>query len=246
MLRQPGADARAVAIHEVEHTRRHARFIHNFRKQNCIQRCNFRWLQDHRATCRNSRADFCCDLIERPVPRRDQRAHANGLTDDAAAADIFFPLEGIQRIQGVHQVAEASWCLCCICERQGCAHLARHGGSDVWHALLIRGNDLLQQRRALRDGGFGKGLERTLGRGNGAIHVFFIADGDGGNHRLVGGVQHLEGLLAVGLNPLAVDIKLALVLHGLSGVFTGGRLGCRGTRCYRKEAAVRSRPFMQM
>ena len=70
-----------------------AGLVHDLGKHDGVERCHLRWLQHHGAAGCDSRGNLGNDLIERPVPWSDERAHANGLVFDTTRADIFGPCE---------------------------------------------------------------------------------------------------------------------------------------------------------
>ena len=78
----------AITLDEVEHTRRHAGFVQHFGEDDGIQRSNLGRLEDHRAARRERWSDFRGDLIERPVPRSDERTDADRFVNDAVAAFV--------------------------------------------------------------------------------------------------------------------------------------------------------------
>ena len=77
-----GADLRPIAVHQVEHTRRDAGVVHHLGKEQGAQGRQLAGLQNDRASRCQGGADLGRDLVERPVPGRDQAAHADGLAHD--------------------------------------------------------------------------------------------------------------------------------------------------------------------
>ena len=78
----------AVAVHEVEHAGRHAGLLEDLGEDDGVQRRDLGRLQHHRATGGERRGDLAGDLVDRPVPRRDQRAHADRLPDEQRRAHL--------------------------------------------------------------------------------------------------------------------------------------------------------------
>ncbi len=74
-----------VAEHHVVHAGRHARGIHDLGEDLARVRRNFGRLQDHRAAGGQRRVDLARDLVDRPVPRRDQTADPDRLLHHAAS-----------------------------------------------------------------------------------------------------------------------------------------------------------------
>src|SRR5262249_46047467 len=95
---QRDTDAWTVALNEVEHTRRYAGFIHHFGKDHRIQRRDLGRLENHRAAGGDRRRDLRGDLVEWPVPRRDQRTDADRFVDDEVATFVLFPFERLHRV----------------------------------------------------------------------------------------------------------------------------------------------------
>ena len=97
---------RAVAIHKVKDTCRHAGLIHDFGIQIGRQRRDFTWLQHHRAADGQCRRDFAAHLIERPVPRCNQAANADRLFHNAMRAKIFGEGVGFENFRRLGNVAK--------------------------------------------------------------------------------------------------------------------------------------------
>ena len=87
-----GCDARPVAhdgtrpVDEVEYAGRTTGIVHHLGEQQGAQGRQFAGLQHHRAARRERRTDLGCDLVERPVPGRDEAADADRLAHDGGAA----------------------------------------------------------------------------------------------------------------------------------------------------------------
>jgi hypothetical protein len=67
-----GAHRRAVAVDEVEHARRHAGVVQHLGEDERVQRRDLARLQHHGAAGGERRRHLAGDLVQRPVPRRDQ------------------------------------------------------------------------------------------------------------------------------------------------------------------------------
>ena len=191
--------------------------MHHLSKQNRIERRNFGGLEHHGATCCDCGRNLRRDLVERPVPGSDQRTDTDRLMNDAAAADVLFPFKGLQRLERMHQMAQARRRLRGRGQAHRRTHLLRHRSSNFGHAGLVDRNDFFQQSRTLFDRGLRKSHESAARSGHRTIDVGFVADGNRGDHGFGRRIDHSQGLLAVGLDPLAVDIELLLVFHDVSG-----------------------------
>jgi hypothetical protein len=88
----------AVAMHEVEDTGREAGFLDRLGEQKGVQRRKLARLQHDRAACGERRRDLGGDLVERPVPRRDQRADTDRFVGDGGVAALLDEGEGRQDI----------------------------------------------------------------------------------------------------------------------------------------------------
>ena len=64
-------------------------------------------LQHHRAAGGQRREHLARDLVDRPVPRRDQAAHADRLLDDQRRAVLLLEREVLQHLDGRRQVTDA-------------------------------------------------------------------------------------------------------------------------------------------
>ena len=89
--RHHGANARAVAVDEVEHAFRYAGLVQDFGKDHRVERRDFRRLQHHGAACGQRGRHFAGDLVQRPVPGRDECADANRLFAQKGGAFQLFP-----------------------------------------------------------------------------------------------------------------------------------------------------------
>ena len=137
------AHGQAIALDEVEDTGGYAGCIHDFGKDRRVTGAFFRWLQDHCVAGGKAWRDLQRDLVERPVPRRDEADNAHGFVYNLGGTGLFGEVEGLQRFQRAHEAADASANLCGRGEAQWRAHFVRHGGREITGALLILFNDTL-------------------------------------------------------------------------------------------------------
>ena len=93
------------------------------------------------------------------------------------------------------------------------AHFDRDGFSHIGQALHEHFHYPLEQRDALFACGLGEGGEGIAGGFNGQVDVFLIAQGNSGRNLFGGRVDHVDGAIALGLDPFAVDIEFVIVTH---------------------------------
>jgi hypothetical protein len=94
--REAATDGRAVAMHEIEDAGREAGFLDRLGEQKRAQGRKLARLQDECAARGERRRDLGGDLVERPVPRRDQRADPDRLAGDGGVAAPLDEGEGRQ------------------------------------------------------------------------------------------------------------------------------------------------------
>ena len=76
----------------IEHAFGETGFLDHFSEQLRRQRRHFTWLQNHSAARNQCGTNLAHDLVNRPVPRRDEHANADRLMrDDAIGANIIIP-----------------------------------------------------------------------------------------------------------------------------------------------------------
>src|SRR3712207_8281437 len=88
MGRETRTDAGAVAMDEVEDTGREAGLLDRLSEQKGVQGRKLARLQHDRAACGERRRDLGGDLVEWPVPRRDQRADPDWFVGDGGVAAL--------------------------------------------------------------------------------------------------------------------------------------------------------------
>ncbi len=178
MTRQRLAHGRAVAVDHVEHALGHAGLVHDFGEDVRAERRDFAGLEHHRAAGGQRGSDFAADLIERPVPRGDQAAHADRFATDLRRAQCFFELEFLQRGERRHEMSEAAAGLCIQRELHRRAHLVGDRQGDVLHAGLIDLDDALEQCDALFTRRLRVGFESSARRFHRDVHVLGRAEHD--------------------------------------------------------------------
>ena len=203
----------AVAVHQVEDPRWHAGFVQHFGEQDGVERRDLGRLQHHRATRRQRRRDLAGDLVDRPVPRRDETAHAGGFPDDARRADVFLELEALEDAQRRQEMPEAGRRLGAVGQGGGRAHLFADRGRHLGDSRLVDVDDALQEVDAFLPRGLRIGVERGDGCRDGPVDVVDIAEGNLADGLLGGGVDHVETLARQRLDPFAAHIELGSVTH---------------------------------
>ena len=101
------ADARAVAVDEIEHAGGHARFVHHLGPENRAEGRVLGRLEHHGAAGGEGRNHLCGHLVHRPVPGRDQRAYTHRLLHQARRAAHLLELESLQDLDHGADVADA-------------------------------------------------------------------------------------------------------------------------------------------
>jgi hypothetical protein len=99
--------------------------------------------------------DLGRDLVDRPVPRRDEAAHADRLLLDQGRAALRLELIILEHSDRGLEVADADRRLGPLGERGGRAHLLGDRLGDLGVALLIFGGDRLEQVEPLLAGRLG-------------------------------------------------------------------------------------------
>ncbi|MCY1236689.1 hypothetical protein D9M72_493570 [compost metagenome] len=85
MLRQGGTGIDAVAVDKVKDTGRETGLVDHLGIEHGVEWREFARLQDAGRTGRKRRHHLQRDLVDRPVPRRDQAADADRLAQDHVA-----------------------------------------------------------------------------------------------------------------------------------------------------------------
>ena len=209
------ANERAVAVNQIEYASRVTRLVHKLGYEFGRQRRVFAGLEHHGAASQKRRREFGDDLVERPVPGRDQHAHANGLAQQLAiGAAAGLPWVVFGRFERGLDVAWAAFGLGVIGPVPGRAHLGAQGLGHFGVAALKGGLQLLQQLGAVRQAGLAKALEGAAGGGHSAVGVVCAAHHHLAHHRLVARADHrVHRVRAQRFNPGAVNVEIAMC-HG--------------------------------
>ena len=113
------------------------------------KRRHLRRFQHHCATRRQRRIHLDRDLVERPVPRRDQPADADRLLGDQRRPVLLLELEVLQRVDRRHQVTDPEKHLRARGQRRRRADFLGDRVGEVARPLLVFGEDGLQQVQPL-------------------------------------------------------------------------------------------------
>src|SRR5690606_21081926 len=203
----------AITIDQVEYPGRYAGFIQHFGQQQGRQRCHFGRLQHHGATGGQGRSNLAGQLVDRPVPGGDQPAHADWLLDHQGVTDALFEFEFLQRLQGGGEMAGAGGGLGVFGQLGRRAHFQGNRLRKVGAAALVDIQDTVQQDDAVFAAGRRVGLDGGTGGGDGGVDVLSVTQGDGRDHFLGGGIDHVYRAITLGRYPLAVDIGVLFVAH---------------------------------
>ena len=216
VARQRHADARAITVDKVEHALGHPGRVQDLGPDIGREGGDFRRLEHHGAAHGQRRRHLAGDLVDRPVPRRDEGAHADRLLGDQRGAAQFVELVALQHLDGGADMADAKRCLRLVRQPGRRAHFLGDGRGNVVVALLIFAGDGAQQLDALLDAGAAERGEGGLGGGDGAIDIGGAAQVDAARHLLGGRVDHVERVRRGRIHPGPVDVEFRVVTHGAS------------------------------
>ena len=139
------ANLRPEPVDEVEHARRHARFVQDFGEDQRGCGCVFGGLHDHGAAGGQRGSHFASDLVQRPVPGRNHAGHAHGLAQEHRGAKALLERIGLEHLKRGHQMAETGGRLGALRHGQRRAHFVRYGGGDLLHPALVDLDDAPKQ-----------------------------------------------------------------------------------------------------
>ena len=194
--------------------------MQDFAEQHSRQRRLFRGFQHHGTARRQRRDHLERDLVHRPVPRRDQRANADGFVDDmgvlVAGTQRGFELVVFQRVNKTRDMIGSSAGLLHLGHINGCAHFGADRRAHLVRAAHVDVIDGLQQLQTFR-----LGRQTPLGKGrlcrrHSGLCIRRPAEGNNGHSLFGRGVDHVEIAPFQRGDPSAVDIVIACVLHGVA------------------------------
>ncbi len=170
-------------------------------------------LEHDGAAGRERRRKFRRDLVERPVPWRDQAANADRLAPDQRAAHVALELVALEHLDHLLEMAERVHRLDLAREGDGRAHLHGHRLRQFLEARLIAVDDPLQQREAVLALRLRIAREGAARGSHSSVHVRGTAQADLAGDLLGGRIDDLEAARLRWLNPLAVNIEFVVVGH---------------------------------
>ena len=214
MRGERGTDAGPVAVHEVEHARRHARLVEDFGEDDGAAGRFLRRFQDDGIAGGERGRDLGGDLVERPVPGRDHRDDAKRLMHHLRAAQPFLERKIGERLCRGNEMAEPGGHLCCARKADRRAHFLAHRLGEVGHARLVFLDDPLEQRKPLGDAPLRPALESGPRGGDRLVDIDGGAKRDLATRQLGRGVDDVVPRSALALDPGAVDIVFQVAVHG--------------------------------
>ena len=175
MARQGFTDGRSVAVDQIEYAGGDARLIHNLCIKIGRQRPDFAGLEHHGAAHSQRRCDLAADLVQRPVPRRNQTADTDGLFHHPVRAQIFGEGVVLQNLGSFGDVAQPGIRLGGTGQLDGGAHFQPNRFGNLVNAALENLRHPLEHADPLLHRGLAEALKRGLGRGDRQIDVGFRA-----------------------------------------------------------------------
>ena len=190
MRGERGAHDFARPINQVEDAGRHTGIMHDLGEQQRAVRRELARLQHDRAASGDCGSDLRRDLIERPVPRCDERADTDRfLGRRGRTVDREEPVSA----QDVHRhpdVLRRKRHLGCTRKDDRGTHFRHKRIHEQLRALLDQLEDPAQQRYAFFDGGAREVRERPTGGGHCKINIVGTTRRDFADQLFGGGIHH--------------------------------------------------------
>ena len=136
MRRHRRADHGPFALDQVEYARGQVGRMNDFGEYLTGKRGNLRRLEHDGAPCGYSRGDLGADLVDRPVPGRNQPADADGFHDDSCGTPVFREAEIPESRDGRLEMPHAHRRLHALREPGGRSHLFGNGGGQIADPFL--------------------------------------------------------------------------------------------------------------
>ena len=208
MRRHGCTDLRTVTVHEIEDTRRNAGVVQHFGEQQRAEGRQFTGFEHHRAPGGQRRSDFRRDLVQGPVPWRDQAANADRFAHDRRRAPRREQRKTEQVFPGDAQVfgGERNLRRPCVADRR--AHFRRQRLRQELCTFQDQSVDTADDVGTVFDGGFGPGRKRASGCGHRPVNVGCAAEPDLGHRFLGRRVDHGGPFHDAGARPVPVDVSL--------------------------------------
>ena len=154
-------------------------------------------------------------MVHRPVPWRYHAADANRLLAHAIAAHLVFEFEIFQCLKKTVQMPGARAPLAAFCKISGCTHFHAHGFGHVVTAGEVNVAQFFHQSDALFQRGVGPTGEGGRGLGDRGVGVGLVAQRDHRADFFGCRINDVEVIDGHGIDPLAVDVELAFLDHGV-------------------------------
>ena len=214
MTGQRAANPGTSAVDHVEHTGWKASLIDELGEKLGREWRDFARFEDHGATCHQRRANLGRELVDRPVPRRDQHAHADGFVHQpAAGTNRSFPCHRARGLDRFLQMAGTTFGLRIEGEIIGRTHFSRDGVDHLIIAPLKDRDQLFGERYPVVERHGGIAIKRASGGGNRQINIVRTAQRDGRCNLFCRRIDRIKCCLRTARqHPLAIDIGFQ---HGL-------------------------------
>ena len=212
----------AGAVDHVKHALRKACLVHHFSEKLRRQWCHLARFQNH-TTARDQRGtDLANDLIDRPVPRGNQHAHANGFVDnDAISTDIILPSHFTHGLDCRTQMTGSAFSLSIVGKIVRRAHFGRDSSDHFAIASFENRNQLLDERNAFIKRCCGIAIECSPRGLHRALDIICRADSDCSAYLLGRGVDRVDRCRGrCGQNPLAIDVRFERRIRHIRWLFS--------------------------
>ena len=203
-------------VDQIEGARRSAGGLHELSEQKTAHGSDLARLEDDRAAGCKRRRDFADDLVQGPVPGRDQGCDADRLLDDQARSAQPAERVGLERLDGRLEMHSSRPDLRLAGEREGSAHFLRDGLGELLRAFVVILENAAQEREPLLASCLRKALESRSGRRHGAVDVLLRAGGDPCERLLGRRVDHVERRRDHGIHPASANEELRMMAHGMA------------------------------
>ena len=236
------ADRRPVAIDQVEHALRHAGLMHHLGEDERAHRRDLARLQHHGAARGERRRDLADDLVERPVPGRDQAARRRSARARSRVRAALLP-----RTRNSSRILMVG-CRWASADAPPARAWARHIGAPI---SLEMASAISLMRWSGRPRGCGcssssrssrlvreKAGKAALRRRHRPVDIGGGADGDRGEGFFRGRVDDVEGLGRHRVDPGAVDVEFQGIGHGYGPFAAGNEWGNLSARNMAQPAAI--------